>query len=55
MIGKSVLPPYYALGVYQGSNSYNTLTKVNKVLKSYGDSGIAVEGLFLDNYNEQPH
>ena len=31
MIGNSAMPPYYALGAYQGSNSYDTLDKVNKV------------------------
>jgi alpha-glucosidase (family GH31 glycosyl hydrolase) len=24
LIGYSMMPPYYALGLFQGSNSYNT-------------------------------
>lgn len=32
MIGNSALPPYYALGVFQGSNAYTTLDSVNNVV-----------------------
>lgn len=35
MIGYSAMPPYYALGFYQGSNTYNSLAKVKNVVENF--------------------
>lgn len=33
MIGYSMMPPFHALGFYQGSNTYKTLDQVKSVAK----------------------
>jgi alpha-glucosidase (family GH31 glycosyl hydrolase) len=55
MIGYSQMPPYYALGFFQGSNTYKSLTNVQKTFQGYSDMGVALEGLFVTDYNQQPH
>lgn len=32
MIGVPMVPPFYALGFFQGSDSYDSLTKVQNVV-----------------------
>jgi len=55
MIGTSVMPAYYQLGVFLGSNAWPSLSAIQSMVQSQEDSGIAYEGLYLDNYNEKPH
>jgi alpha-glucosidase (family GH31 glycosyl hydrolase) len=55
IIGYSAMPPYHALGFYQGSNTYDSLAKVQSVVQGYTDPGVALEGVFISNYNKQPH
>jgi alpha-glucosidase (family GH31 glycosyl hydrolase) len=55
MIGYSQMPPFYALGFFQGSSSYNTLDKVKAAVEGYLSLGVALEGVFLTAYNTQPH
>lgn len=49
MIGLSMMPPFHALGFYQGSNTYTTLAKVKDAANTF--SGLPLEGLFVTNYN----
>ena len=55
MIGYSMMPPYYALGFFQGSNTYKTLQNVKDTVQGFSDMGVALEGLFVTDYNQQPH
>lgn len=55
MIGFSQMPPYYALGVFQGSKSYDSLEKVQEVVTQYKTNSWPLEGVFIENYNENPH
>ena len=55
MIGYSAMPPYHALGFYQGSNAYTSLQNVKDVVNGFSAPGVALEGLFIDNYNKGPH
>jgi alpha-glucosidase (family GH31 glycosyl hydrolase) len=45
------MPPYHALGFYQGSNAYTNTTQLTDVLANYTKIGVPLEGLILDNYN----
>jgi alpha-glucosidase (family GH31 glycosyl hydrolase) len=55
VLGYSALPPFYALGLFQGSNAYDSLDKVKSNFKSYSDLGAPLEGMILNNYNTAPH
>lgn len=55
MIGFSAMPPYHALGFYQGSNTYTSLKSVQSVVQGFGDPQVALEGVFINNYNKKPH
>lgn len=53
------MPPYYALGVFHGSNSYNNWAKIRAVYDNYngaltGDKQ-ALEGVFVEDYNNKSH
>ena len=52
MIGLSQMPPFYALGYFQGADAYNTLSSVSNVYQKYTDTQMAFEGVFLTNYNQ---
>jgi alpha-glucosidase (family GH31 glycosyl hydrolase) len=45
------MPPYHALGFYQGSNAYTNIAQLTDVLTKYKSIGVPLEGLILDNYN----
>lgn len=49
------MPPFYALGFFQGSNTYKNLDQVKSVVQAFTDDSLALEGIFLTNYNQQPH
>jgi len=53
------MPPYYALGVFHGSNSYNSWSKIKAVYDAYNgvtqESKQALEGVFVEDYNQQSH
>ena len=55
MIGYSFMPPYYSLGVFQGSDSYSTLSQVNNVYGAYDTNQFTLEGVIVTNYNQLPH
>lgn len=55
MIGFSQMPPYYALGVFQGSNSYNKWSQVDDMFAKYKGISQAVEGVMIEDFNEQSH
>jgi alpha-glucosidase (family GH31 glycosyl hydrolase) len=38
MVGMPVMPPYYALGVFHGSNSYSEWKDINAVYNNYNGS-----------------
>lgn len=50
-----MMPPYYALGVFHGSNSYNSWSKIKAVYDAYNgvtqESKQALEGVFVEDYN----
>ena len=56
LVGMPMLPPYYALGVFHGSNSYNSWSKVKAVYDNYngaltGDKQ-ALEGVLVEEFNQ---
>jgi alpha-glucosidase (family GH31 glycosyl hydrolase) len=55
MIGMPVLPPYYSLGIFHGSNAYDSWSAINSVYNNYNGSAtgekLALEGVFVENYN----
>ena len=58
-IGNPMMPSYYALGVYHGSNAYGKWTQVKDVYDNYNGALTgekqALEGVFVDKFNEQSH
>lgn len=50
LIGFSMVPPYYALGFWTGSNAYNTQNQFTSMLNTYESLYIPVEGVMIDNY-----
>lgn len=59
LVGMPMMPPYYALGVFHGSNSYSTWSKIRSVYDNYNGALTgakqALEGVFVENYNQAPH
>ena len=53
------LVPYYALGVWHGSNSYDSWNKIQTVYDNYGGALTgekqALEGVFVEEFNQQSH
>ena len=47
-IGLPELPPFWALGWHAGSNSWDTLEDVKKVVNRYDELGIPLETIWLD-------
>jgi alpha-glucosidase (family GH31 glycosyl hydrolase) len=55
MILNEFMPPYFALGVFQGSPLLNSEAAMNQMLADFTASGIhALEGLIVRSYNEAP-
>jgi alpha-glucosidase (family GH31 glycosyl hydrolase) len=53
MIQNEVMPPYFALGVFQGSPLLKTEAAMNQMLANFTSSGIhALEGLIVMSYND---
>jgi alpha-glucosidase (family GH31 glycosyl hydrolase) len=52
LIGKSAMPPYYALGFFQGSNSYFMESSLSYVLDNYAKNDLPLEGMIIEEYNE---
>lgn len=59
IVGMPMMPPYYALGVYHGSNSYDRWSQIKAVYDNYNGAATgekqALEGVFVEKYNQQPH
>ena len=59
MVGMPVLPPYYALGVFHGSNAYDSWSAINAVDNNYNGSATgekqALEGVFVETFNQKQH
>jgi alpha-glucosidase (family GH31 glycosyl hydrolase) len=45
-----MMPPFYALGHFMGSNSYQTADDIASVVNDYLSDGIPIEGVFTDTY-----
>ena len=45
-----MMPPFYSLGFFTGSNSYKTSAQMVDVVNSYLNDGIPIEGVFLETY-----
>lgn len=56
MIGTPMLPPYYALGVFHGSNSYKKWSEFQSVYDNYNGAATgakqALEGVFVEDFNQ---
>lgn len=56
IVGMPVMPPYYALGMFHGSNSYNSWSQIKAVYDNYNGNVTgekqALEGVFVENYNQ---
>ena len=54
-----MMPPYYALGVYHGSNTYNQWSQIRAVYDNYNGALTgakqALEGVFVEDFNQMPH
>ena len=54
-----MMPPYYALGVFHGSNSYDRWSQIKAVYDNYNGSATgekqALEGVFVEKYNQKAH
>lgn len=50
LIGYSQMPPYYALGVFQGSNFYNSSADLYNVINGYAASNMVIEGIHVEDY-----
>jgi alpha-glucosidase (family GH31 glycosyl hydrolase) len=59
MVGMPVMPPYYSLGIFHGSNAYDSWSAINTVYNNYNGSAtgekLALEGVFVENYNYRQH
>jgi alpha-glucosidase (family GH31 glycosyl hydrolase) len=59
MVGMPVMPAYYSLGVFHGSNSYDSWSAINTVYNNYNGSATgekqALEGVFVETFNQKPH
>jgi alpha-glucosidase (family GH31 glycosyl hydrolase) len=59
LVGMPMMPPYYALGVFHGSNAYASWDKIKNVFDGYNgaltSNKIALEGVFVENFNQGPH
>lgn len=57
-IGKPTVPPFYALGFYQGSETYTDTTKLQAMVTGYSTAGMPLEGVmpsasaYLENGGE---
>ncbi len=56
LVGMPMMPPYYALGVFHGSNSYNTWSQIKSVYDNYNGGSttqakIALEGVMVEEFN----
>ena len=49
LVGRSQLPPYYAMGFFQ-AGYYSNLDDIKKSIKAYNDAKMSVEGYHIDNY-----
>ncbi len=53
-----MMPPYYALGVFHGSNSYDQWSQIKAVYDNYnGATGPkqALDAVFVEEFNQAPH
>jgi alpha-glucosidase (family GH31 glycosyl hydrolase) len=59
LVGMPMMPPYYALGVFHGSNSYDRWSQFKSVYDNYNGSATgekqALEGVFVEKYNQKAH
>jgi alpha-glucosidase (family GH31 glycosyl hydrolase) len=59
MVGMPVMPAYYSLGIFHGSNSYDSWSAINTVYNNYNGSATgekqALEGVFVETFNQKPH
>ena len=59
LVGRPMMPPYYALGVYHGSNTYNQWSQIRAVYDNYNGALTgakqALEGVFVEDFNQMPH
>jgi alpha-glucosidase (family GH31 glycosyl hydrolase) len=59
MVGMPVMPPYYALGVFHGSNKYDSWSQIKAVYDNYNGTLTgekqALEGVFVETFNQKPH
>ena len=55
MVGMPVMPAYYSLGIFHGSNSYDSWSAINTVYNNYNGSATgekqALEGVFVETFN----
>lgn len=45
------MPPYYALGFFQGTDAYDMQMLVPYVLDGYASNDFPLEGMILEQYN----
>jgi len=59
IVGMPMMPPYYSLGVFHGSNSYKTWSQFKSIYDNYAGAfdgnKQALEGVFVENYEQQSH
>ena len=59
IVGNPMMPPYYSLGVFHGSNAYDSLSQIKDVYAKYAGNGTmqkqALEGVFVEKYNQKAH
>ncbi len=59
LVGMPAMPPYYSLGVFHGSNAYDSWAAINTVYNNYNGSATgekqALEGVFVESFNQKPH
>ena len=53
LIGYSAMPPYYALGLFQGGDSYTMESLLTYVLDNYAKNDLPLEGLIIEQYNDE--
>lgn len=53
IIGYSKMPPYFALGLFQGSSAYDSSAALNAVVKGYSDAKIPIEGLYVESFADK--
>ncbi len=58
LVGTPMMPPYYSLGVFHGSNAYSKWDDIRKVYDNYNGAvgpKQALEGVFVETFNQLPH